>query len=96
MPRSSVSSSSSTCTTASSLSALAVTRTLSPSMPLARKAMVARPLRSSASRRSPQSSPRRASDVPQVRRVRLRMTEETPARRFRSGMTVPSSMMRIS
>ncbi len=46
--------------------------------------------------RSASISARPDSDWPQVRRVRLRITELKPARRARSGSTVPVTISFIS
>ena len=96
IPTSSATSSASTRSASSEVGALAVIRTLSPSMPLARKAMVAWPDASSSSIRPASSSARPDSLWPQVRSVRLRMTACTPARRCRSGSTVPETISCIS
>ena len=85
-----------TASASSAVAALAVTRTLSPSMPLARKAMVACPRRSSSSTRSASISAIPDSEWPHVRRVRLRITPVSPARRRSSGMTVPATISFIS
>ena len=94
--RTSTSSASSSAATAAASAPLAVIRTLRPSPPEARNASVAVPVRSSSSMRSASSSARPDSDSPQVRRVRLPMTAPTPARRCRSGRTVPVIISFIS
>ena len=71
-------------------------RTLMPSMPLARNAIVGLPTVSSASTRGPTISASVDSAVPHVRSVRLRMTEVSPDRRFRSGSTTAPTIACIS
>ena len=78
---------------ASISAALAVSRTLIPSIPDARKAMVGFVCRST---RWPMSSARVDSAVPHVRSMRLTITDRGPARRCRSGTTARSTMSRIS
>ena len=79
-----------------SVAALAVRRTFKPSMPLAKKAMVAPPSLSMRSISLARSSASPDSDRPHVRKVRDRMTLEMPARRLRSGRMVPSTIWCIS
>ena len=78
--------------------AFTVIRTFTPSMPLARKAIVGAPgpSASRASRRGATSSERRASEMPTVRRVRETMTAGSPVRSWRSGMTARASISSIS
>ena len=96
MLRTRASSSASRVSASVSLAALAVIRTFRPSMPLARKASVGPPSVSRRSISSARSSASPDSDWPHVRSVRDRMTLAIPARRFRSGRTVPSTIWRIS
>ena len=80
----------------SSSAALAVMRTLRPSMPLARKAMVASPVASRRPISGASSSARPDSEWPQVRSVRLRITLRSPARACRSGSTHSLTILFIS
>ena len=94
--RSSASSAARIASALASSAAFAVMRTLMPSMPLAWKASVGLPSTSSSSMRGASSSARPDSVWPQVRSTRLRITALTPARRCRSGSTVPRSIVCIS
>ena len=90
------SSAASTMSAAASSPAFAVMRTLMPSIPLARNARVGLPSASSSAIRGASISASPDSLWPQVRSTRLPMIALTPARRCRSGSTVPSIIVRIS
>ncbi len=96
MARSSASSASSIANASVSVGALAVTRIFSPSMPMARNAIVGFDLASRASIRPAIRSPRVDSASPHVRIMRLRITAVEPDRRLRSGMTPRPSISSIS
>ena len=98
MARTSRSSASRNATASASVGALAVRRTLIPSIPLARNAMVSggAPGRSSASRRDEIRSASVDSAIPHVRSTRLRIVAMVPVRATRSGRIARSSMSFIS
>ena len=90
------SSTSSNLNAVASSSHLAVTRTLMPSIPLALKAIVGLPDLSKSAMRAVSISSMPDSLKPQVRSVRLRITDDWPERRRRSGSTVPVTISFIS
>ncbi len=95
--RSTSSSASRAITASAAVASFTVTRTLMPSMPDARNAMVGAPgWPSSSSRRGASCSARADSARPQVRSTRLRMVARCSERSTRSGSTARSTMSAIS
>ena len=86
-PRTRPSTSSSARPAPAASAARAVIRTFSPSQPLAKKAIVASPVRSSRAISPSRTSASPDSDRPQVRSTRLAITDLAPARSPRSEST---------